>query len=353
LNLIDAVALGHDIGHTPFGHAGERAFQRIMRNEVLPLCDPASLIKGFADAFGITDLAFEKAGAPVNCHWLFHHATNSVRIIERRINDITKQTRSGIRQHGWSPWDPPGLAKFGIPDTYEAQAVAIADQVAGLMHDIEDILSCELSEYDYGRMRSELPSFLGQETSLGFQKAQDMIDRWFLPRDCDIRDAWMRKRRLQYIVNSVVRESLNRLRGSNVTGSASSASPDTCLCVAEDTALLLAGCEEFIRERVIQTSSWFRHRDAVSSAIVNTVFTFFRYRRDRTDSRVTKALMAFEASSTDEAYDRDQHYRLFRDAAKAGTVEQLVETIRVVDYVSGMTDDYIMEIQDLAIKAFQ
>ena len=202
-------------------------------------------------------------------------------------------------------------------------------------------------------MRSELTSFLGKETNLGFQKAQDMIDDWFFPRNCDIRDAWMRKRRLQHIVNSVLHESLNRLQDRSVTESAASASPDTCLSIADDTAMLLAGSERFIRERIIQTSSWFRHRDAVASAIVNTVFTFFRYRRDRTGSPVEKALTTFEASLAGQAYERDLHYRLFRDAAKPGKEEQVVDTIRVADYVSGMTDDYIMEIHEIAIKAFR
>lgn len=95
-DLADAIALGHDLGHTPFGHAGERAL-----NEICPL--------GFA------------------------HYEQSVRIVEvlekngEGLN-LTKEVRDGIRNHRTS----------GNPSTLEGKIVRYCDKIAYINHDIDD-----------------------------------------------------------------------------------------------------------------------------------------------------------------------------------------------------------------------
>ena len=46
-------------------------------------------------------------------HWLFHHAVNSIRVIERKMEGVGEQTKAGILTHSWSPWSP--ASKFGVP----------------------------------------------------------------------------------------------------------------------------------------------------------------------------------------------------------------------------------------------
>ena len=97
-DLTEAVALGHDLGHTPFGHAGERVLNRI-RTEG------------------------------------FRHAEQSVRAVEflekngRGLN-LTKEVRDGILNHGTS----------GHPSTMEGKVVRISDKIAYINHDIDDSL---------------------------------------------------------------------------------------------------------------------------------------------------------------------------------------------------------------------
>lgn len=100
-DLTEAIALGHDLGHTPFGHSGERAL-----NEV---CD-----------FG------------------FVHAEHSVRVVELLEKDgkglnLTNEVKDGIACHS-------NL----VAKTLEGRLVKISDKIAYINHDIEDAISANI-----------------------------------------------------------------------------------------------------------------------------------------------------------------------------------------------------------------
>lgn len=103
-DLTEAIALGHDLGHTPFGHAGEFVLDEIMKN-------------------------YGRSG--------FLHNEQSVRVVEvlekegKGLN-LTAEVLDGIRNH--TPDDP-------LPFTLEGQVVRLADRFAYLRHDIEDAIS--------------------------------------------------------------------------------------------------------------------------------------------------------------------------------------------------------------------
>jgi dGTPase len=95
--LAEAIALGHDVGHTPFGHTGEEALSPY----------------------------FEPPG--------WHHASQSVRVYEVLEDlNLTWEVRDGIRAHSWKI-DPP-------PATPEAFCVRYADRIAYLTHDALDAM---------------------------------------------------------------------------------------------------------------------------------------------------------------------------------------------------------------------
>lgn len=107
-DLTEAIALGHDLGHTPFGHIGESAL---------------------SDALGEARDAYPQAPYP------FHHNLQSLRIVEtleyegKGLN-LTWEVRDGIRCH-------TGKKRAS---TLEGQIVAIADRVAYVNHDIDDAI---------------------------------------------------------------------------------------------------------------------------------------------------------------------------------------------------------------------
>jgi dGTPase len=110
-DLAEAIVLAHDLGHTPFGHAGERALHRLLK-----------------DAGG------------------FDHNRQSLRVVDlleerypgfRGLN-LTQETREGILKHG-SSWEHPVPLPPRTPErSLEAQLADLADEVAYTNHDLDD-----------------------------------------------------------------------------------------------------------------------------------------------------------------------------------------------------------------------
>ncbi len=97
-DLTEAIALGHDLGHTPYGHIGERTLDSLMENG-------------------------------------FHHNEQSLRVVEKLENDgvglnLTREVRQGILTHS-------GREE---PDTLEGWCVRRADRIAYINHDIDDAI---------------------------------------------------------------------------------------------------------------------------------------------------------------------------------------------------------------------
>lgn len=101
-DLVEAIALGHDLGHTPFGHAGERALDKI-------------------------------------CPYGFIHSEQSVRTVEclekggQGLN-LTWEVRDGIRNHQTE----------STPATLEGKIVRLSDKIAYIHHDMDDAIRANL-----------------------------------------------------------------------------------------------------------------------------------------------------------------------------------------------------------------
>ena len=101
-DLTEAIALGHDLGHTPFGHTGENVLNRLLPDG-------------------------------------FEHCKQSVRIVEylekngQGLN-LTKEVRDGILNHRTS----------GNPSTLEGKVVRICDKIAYINHDMDDAITANI-----------------------------------------------------------------------------------------------------------------------------------------------------------------------------------------------------------------
>jgi dGTPase len=106
-DLTEAIALGHDLGHTPFGHAGESVL-----NDLAP--------DGFA------------------------HNEQSLRIVEKLENgkglNLTFEVRDGILNHLKGPTNIFESGQAKEPATLEAEIVRISDSIAYINHDIDDAI---------------------------------------------------------------------------------------------------------------------------------------------------------------------------------------------------------------------
>lgn len=121
-DLTEAIALGHDLGHTPFGHAGERAL------------DEASIVH-------------------------FTHHEQSIRVVELletkngRTMNLTKEVRDGILNHQTE----------GRPATLEGRVVRLCDKIAYINHDIDDAIRGQIITEE--EIPAEYTSVLGHSLS--------------------------------------------------------------------------------------------------------------------------------------------------------------------------------------------
>ncbi len=119
-DLGEAVALSHDLGHTPFGHAGERVLNRLM--------EPYGGFEHNAQSLRIVDVLEERYPTfpGLNLSW---------------------EVREGIVKHS-SDYDRPLVARFdpSVKPVLEAQIVDYADEVAYNSHDIDDGLKSGMLE---------------------------------------------------------------------------------------------------------------------------------------------------------------------------------------------------------------
>ena len=121
-DLVEAIALGHDLGHTPFGHAGEMVLNELCREG-------------------------------------FRHNEQSVRIVERLEKDgrglnLTWEVRDGIKNH----------RSNRMPATLEGKIVRLSDKIAYINHDIDDAIRAQVLTED------DIP--LELKKTLGFSTRQ-------------------------------------------------------------------------------------------------------------------------------------------------------------------------------------
>jgi dGTPase len=120
-DLVEAIGLGHDLGHPPFGHAGEEALDELLR---------------------------ERGGRG------FRHNEHSLRVVERLERDgrglnLTWEVRDGILKHTGQD----------EPETLEGRIVRIVDRVAYINHDIDDAIRAGI--LSAGDLPSEEIALLG------------------------------------------------------------------------------------------------------------------------------------------------------------------------------------------------
>jgi len=130
--LTEAIALGHDLGHTPFGHAGERIIDRLM---------PGG----------------------------FSHYEQSLRIVDLLENDgrglnLTWEVRDGIAKHSKGKSGAPvGMSAALRASTVEGQIMRVADLIAYVNHDIDDAIRAGLIRVD--DVPADLVAALGSSSS--------------------------------------------------------------------------------------------------------------------------------------------------------------------------------------------
>ena len=289
-DLSEAIALAHDLGHTPFGHAGETVLDDLM----------------------------EETGG-------FEHNLQSLRIVDYLEQkypqfpglNLSYEVRSGLAKHQ-TPWDQPD-AKTETP-SLEAQIANLSDEIAYNNHDLDDGLSSGIL----------IESDLHQEVSL-WAEAKKIIKSQYTN---------LKEKQLFHLINSYLISS----QVKDVLTTSKKAIDDyfnTSNVLLEDGALITFSDEMAEKSKVLRHylyKAFYTHHDV--------------YRMNKKGQGIIKAL--FEAFVTDTQLlpmdyrpDSSDKAPLFNEQALPHDFDLSDEKgycwsieRRVADYIAGMTDNY-------------
>ena len=135
-DLVEAIALAHDVGHTPFGHAGEDALDRVYRRY-----DPAAHFAHDEHSLRVVDV-LERDGQGLN---------------------LSHETRAGILAHSKSMADLAADLATTQPPSLEAMVVRVADRIAYVNHDLDDSIRAGLLRLE--QVPAEVRAVVGERHS--------------------------------------------------------------------------------------------------------------------------------------------------------------------------------------------
>jgi len=133
-SLTEAIAMGHDLGHTPFGHTGERALRKILKDG-------------------------------------FFHEKQSLRVVDKLAKsgkglNLSFEVRNGIVSH--SKGRGPLHKADGLPLTLEGQIVRLSDIIAYINHDIDDAIGG-------GFLKKEMIPYRKETGESGSERVNSMV----------------------------------------------------------------------------------------------------------------------------------------------------------------------------------
>lgn len=310
VSLVEAIALGHDLGHTPFGHHGERVIERIMEKE------------GFNKKF-----------------W---HEKNSLRFVDyietlpnysgyRENMNLTYATRDGIVCHCGEvnencikPRDEfidlelIEKGKF-MPYTYEGCVVKISDKIAYLGRDIEDAYTYKFFE------KKDMVTLK--------QLAQDVMKKKIKFKDVN--------------TSSLIHEFITNL--------CLQSNPDDGLKLSKEHYEMMNKIKKFNYEK-IYTNSRFKPFMKYADLIINTIFDFLAdyYANFSTIEKLKKYSKFYPILTNDFSdwlvkysnINEEKHYlKKYRNKIIYNIEDVADYKQAIIDYISGMSDNY-------AIKAY-
>jgi predicted deoxyguanosinetriphosphate triphosphohydrolase len=194
--VTDAIALGHDIGHTPFGHAGEEALNEILTEEnrfpeEITQCVP---LKGFdhcAHAIEIIcrietlngiypglDLSFDIRDGILK--HIYHQKREADALVEKPFSALSEIVKCNAYEQY--------RCNYG---SLEAQCVWFADKLTYLFDDTEDAIRAKIFKFDIIKQRKMLEKLMAMAKKLGCNngsssKTKRIIRGVMKPLECDI-----------------------------------------------------------------------------------------------------------------------------------------------------------------------
>jgi dGTP triphosphohydrolase len=364
--LTEAIALAHDLGHAPFAHAGQETLNGILQKNISTALMP--------------HLSTEDTERLIHSSFAFRHSHNSRRILQRKMRGISKETLSSVVGHSWSPWkgcawldslsdvkcslERP-LAAYGkkyrygsFLRCYEAQAVAISDQIAALSGDVEDLAVLQGGTDDICDAILEMLYRLNFRPTI-LERIRRYLERWVTagsdPEGWD--KGWGRKARVRDAVQSVVASSRGRVRRCEKP----EASVDAPLVPAAEVAIALDVLDWSVRE-MISNHPQIKDRNLAAQNAIEVMFVrLLRMHKNPDQEAGDKDEASFRERMREHfqkwlaryrvevRYETDLRWAISHPGMRAAVVkakgpwEEVEPVVAVVDYISEMTDRFVIE----------
>lgn len=363
LYLTEAIALGHDLGHTPFGHQGERTLHSILTGQIKPPQNPLPEDECESNTYGG-----------------FKHNYQSLRVasvleeayIEEDGLDLSYQTLEGMFKHTKIDSTKYNIGEFLVDTnmirsmhmdfpfsvTLEGQVVAIADEIAQRCHDLEDAFSARIMTVDILLDSLQLRKTEQLHTRLEQIRSAIAAANSRLRRVAD-RDALLYKEIssavVDYLVHDVVTFTAEQMQDVGFLQEESHTVSRRFVCFSEAGKTICDYLEKIISKRVINNVEVSQFDDCGERVVLGLFCAYYRnpkllhvgtVRRIYHEMRRQEIenLIDFETGDHMVIYDewaritkrtnvepgREREYKLKRKI--------LVRAI--CDFISGMTDTY-------------
>lgn len=288
-DLVEAISLGHDVGHTPFGHAGEIQLRELLAQE--------------------------------NIH-TFKHNAQSVKILEmlekKYIYDglkITLPVLEGIYKHTKLPRVTPYYCQELHPDqaysiTLEGQVVAITDEIAQVTHDLDDYLRyniLEMNDIMRHPIFDEVKKHYKDNYKFEYDKHFDQFQDEARKKDTIIRCL------VDFLVSKLAKDSKQNIEGHK----------------------LKAWCLD--KEYIVYDEPFGKVFNDFQGSLQNKLFSNYKVKEmDIRGKAIVQALLNY--------YKEDPEKRLPLQTFQKYVSEKKESPIIVIaDYISGMTDRYALD----------
>lgn len=376
--LTEAIALAHDLGHTPFGHQGERTIDDILKGKIDVISyneQNHNFYGGFKHNFQgvrVVDYLEEK-------YIKFHGLDLSYQVLEgilkhtsvkiKNCNECGKNGSCDQKCFDLTEFvenaDPKYLyLEYSFPTTLEGQIVAIADEVAQRSHDLDDAFASGTLSVE------QLKDYLGLNKTRSLrdelQKIEDELREAKENNKVFISEGELKHGRIvseiiKYFINDVIEQSIeniNKFEKDDLYNSAHRFSKKL-ICFSQEGSILCDYLEKIISKKVISSTEVARF-DNRGRIIVEALFRAY-YNNPRLLHKGTLKRMYIEMREYADKVnvidfiegDRDEVNKeieriVDRDLSQIDNLEEKEEYLykkkvlvrAIADYISGMTDSY-------------
>lgn len=374
MELTEAIALAHDLGHTPFGHQGERTLDNILKNktsiELLPP-DQKNYFGGFKHNFHglrvvnrLEEKYMEHEGLDLS-YQVLEGILMHTKVRLQDCSNCTQSAGNNCPQHCFalSEFLKTGDEQYLFPEypfatTLEGQIVAVADEIAQRGHDLDDSFSAGLINTQFLENQLSLQKMSKLQEILVEIKEQ-------LQEACEARRAFIDKEELHhrrivsatisFFITDVITNSLKNMDQFHEDDfyASNHRFSERLIDFSEEGKMLCNYLEKIISKMVINNTEVVRFDNKASNIITKlfkayysdprllhrgTIERIYIEMRSVPDNKVSDNVIHFSTGDIDLV--RKEIEKIKESGTEEYKIKKKVLVRCIVDYIAGMTDSY-------------